>query len=32
VQFHPESIATEGGHDLLANFLRLAGVKTPAAA
>ena len=27
VQFHPESIATEGGHDLLANFLNLAGVK-----
>ena len=27
VQFHPESIATEGGHDLLANFLDLAGVK-----
>ena len=27
VQFHPESIATEGGHDLLANFLTLAGVK-----
>jgi anthranilate synthase component 2 len=26
VQFHPESIATEGGHDLLANFLDLAGV------
>ena len=25
VQFHPESIATEGGHDLLANFLDLAG-------
>jgi anthranilate synthase component II len=25
VQFHPESIATEGGHHLLANFLRLAG-------
>jgi anthranilate synthase component 2 len=25
VQFHPESIATEGGHRLLANFLRLAG-------
>ncbi len=23
VQFHPESIATEQGHDLLANFLRL---------
>ncbi len=27
VQFHPESIATENGHDLLANFLNLAGVK-----
>ncbi|HLY78579.1 MAG TPA: aminodeoxychorismate/anthranilate synthase component II [Caulobacteraceae bacterium] len=27
VQFHPESIATEGGHHLLANFLELAGVK-----
>jgi anthranilate synthase component 2 len=27
VQFHPESIATECGHDLLANFLRLAGVQ-----
>jgi anthranilate synthase component 2 len=27
VQFHPESIATEGGHRLLANFLDLAGVK-----
>ena len=26
VQFHPESIATEHGHDLLANFLRLAGM------
>ena len=23
VQFHPESIATEHGHDLLANFMRL---------
>ena len=27
VQFHPESIATEHGHDLLGNFLDLAGVK-----
>ncbi|MDO8901583.1 MAG: aminodeoxychorismate/anthranilate synthase component II [Phenylobacterium sp.] len=27
VQFHPESIATEGGHALLANFLDLAGAK-----
>jgi len=27
VQFHPESIATESGHDLLSNFLDLAGVK-----
>lgn len=26
VQFHPESIATEHGHVLLANFLRLAGL------
>ena len=26
VQFHPESIATEGGHLLLSNFLDLAGV------
>ena len=26
VQFHPESIATEHGHDLLANFLTLAGI------
>jgi anthranilate synthase/aminodeoxychorismate synthase-like glutamine amidotransferase len=25
VQFHPESILTEGGYELLANFLRLAG-------
>jgi anthranilate synthase component 2 len=28
VQFHPESIASEAGHELLANFLRLAGFKT----
>jgi anthranilate synthase component 2 len=27
VQFHPESIATEHGHRMLANFLDLAGVK-----
>jgi anthranilate synthase component 2 len=27
VQFHPESIATECGHELLANFLTIAGVK-----
>jgi anthranilate synthase component 2 len=26
VQFHPESIATEGGHAMLANFLRAAGM------
>ena len=28
VQFHPESIASEQGHALLANFLRLAGFKS----
>ncbi|CAM3180969.1 anthranilate synthase component II [Asticcacaulis taihuensis] len=28
VQFHPESIATEGGHQLLANFLNLAGIES----
>jgi anthranilate synthase component 2 len=27
VQFHPESIVTECGHDLLANFLDLAGIE-----
>ena len=27
VQFHPESIATEHGHDLLANFMRLCGLE-----
>lgn len=27
VQFHPESILTESGYTLLANFLRLAGMK-----
>lgn len=32
VQFHPESIATEHGHAMLANFMRIAGmrVKQPA--
>jgi anthranilate synthase component 2 len=30
VQFHPESIATEHGHDLLANFLTLAGDRVAA--
>jgi anthranilate synthase component 2 len=32
VQFHPESISTEGGHQLLANFLDMAGVKRTVAA
>jgi anthranilate synthase component 2/anthranilate synthase/phosphoribosyltransferase len=27
VQFHPESIASEHGHDMLRNFLALAGVR-----
>ena len=26
VQFHPESIATEHGHALLANFLEICGI------
>ena len=26
VQFHPESIRSEHGHDMLANFLRIAGI------
>ena len=30
VQFHPESVLTEGGHKLLANFLQIAGI-SPAA-
>ncbi len=32
VQFHPESIATEHGHAMLANFMRLAGMKAKARA
>jgi anthranilate synthase component 2 len=32
VQFHPESIATECGHELLANFLQIAGVRRLATA
>ena len=32
VQFHPESIATEHGHDLLANFLRICGIEAKAPA
>ena len=28
VQFHPESIATQHGHDLLANFLRICGIES----
>ena len=31
VQFHPESIASEGGHDLLRNFLTLAAAESVAA-
>ena len=31
VQFHPESIASEGGHDLLKNFLTLAAAAKVAA-
>ncbi|MGH4014216.1 MAG: aminodeoxychorismate/anthranilate synthase component II [Pseudonocardiaceae bacterium] len=29
VQFHPESVLTEGGHRLLANWLRTAGADVP---
>ena len=32
VQFHPESIATEYGHALLANFLRICGLEANAPA
>ena len=30
VQFHPESIATEHGHDMLRNFLEITGVTADA--
>jgi len=30
VQFHPESIASECGHDILANFLDIAKIKRKA--
>jgi para-aminobenzoate synthetase component II len=30
VQFHPESVLTEGGHRLLANFLEMCGMPDPA--
>jgi anthranilate synthase component II len=32
VQFHPESIATEHGHQLLANFMKVAGIEARALA
>ncbi len=32
VQFHPESVLTEAGHDLLANFLATAGHRHPSPA
>jgi anthranilate synthase component 2 len=32
VQFHPESIATEYGHELLANFLAICGLDARQAA
>jgi anthranilate synthase component 2 len=30
VQFHPESVASEQGHELLANFLRIASCSVAA--
>lgn len=32
VQFHPESIATEHGHAMLANFMKIAGIEAKALA
>jgi GMP synthase-like glutamine amidotransferase len=32
VQFHPESILTEHGYEMLANFLKISGVSHRAAA
>ena len=32
VQFHPESIATQHGHELLANFLEICGIEAKAIA
>ena len=29
LQFHPESVLTEHGYAMLANFLRLAGMEVP---
>ncbi|MGH3903887.1 MAG: aminodeoxychorismate/anthranilate synthase component II [Pseudonocardiaceae bacterium] len=29
VQFHPESVLTDGGHRMLANWLRIAGAEVP---
>jgi len=29
VQFHPESVLTDSGHRLLANWLRIAGADVP---
>jgi anthranilate synthase component 2 len=31
VQFHPESIASQSGHKILANFLKIAGINSKAA-